>query len=222
MAASQELPTLSQEEKRKLLSREYDEDDIRFVERQLDKGIKTRQEKWSTVTEKQDCPFTEKVTIVLIGLGGVGKSSLGNVLAGTTEAQGFKTSNSASAETLKCSLVEGAFEGKKVAVLDTPGYVLKDLVKEGAAKYNEYKKTIAEIKEVSVCLCVCGGGGGGGVCMCGWVWVRVWGGGWGVLCVCVCVFCACVCVCMCVCVYVSVYVCVCVCVCMCVCVCVCV
>uniref|UniRef100_A0AAY5EUR0 AIG1-type G domain-containing protein n=1 Tax=Electrophorus electricus TaxID=8005 RepID=A0AAY5EUR0_ELEEL len=77
---------------------------------------------------EQQSPY-EEIRIVLLGKTGVGKSAAGNTLLGE---EAFESKISASSVTQDCWKVTRKVNGKKVAIIDTPGLFDPSLILEEA------------------------------------------------------------------------------------------
>ena len=121
---------LTEEETSKLIEHGMEED-INYFERKIKRRIAYRQQNWTTNPTKPEDPkdssiprHNNPINIILVGLGGAGKSSLGNTLTGEEK---FKTGKSASAVTETCTQVNFKAYGQDFSVVDTPGYLLGKL-----------------------------------------------------------------------------------------------
>ena len=99
------------------LTGQLSQEDIAGIERQIKRKLQHRGTNWST---RVGSTGEKPVTIALVGLGGVGKSTLGNLLVGEDV---FPTSLGASTGTKECHLSGTEFQKEEYIVIDTPACV---------------------------------------------------------------------------------------------------
>ena len=95
--------------------------DINNLGRRIKRNIEFRRENWTTDPTTSMSNVHGRIKIVLVGLGGRGKSSLGNTLVGR---DCFKTGKGANSVTEKFETARFSVRDQDYLVLDTPGYML--------------------------------------------------------------------------------------------------
>ena len=109
-------PSILSPQERSSLQGSLREEDIKGLERQIKRNLGYRQQNWSTL--KSIGKTT--TSIVLVGLDGVGKSSVGNLLTGK---EAFRPSLGAGSGTTECTISQTTFQGRAYTVIDTPACV---------------------------------------------------------------------------------------------------
>ena len=116
--------------------------DTRQIEMSLQRVMKYRQEHWTAWPDIKFKDFEEPIRIMLVGLGGSGKSSLGNVLLRRLE---FKTAKGPHSETLQCQSAKMKYKETEVHVIDTPGYLIEEAI-ESTSHRELAKNNIEQVR----------------------------------------------------------------------------